>query len=105
MRCVDCGYDLVGLDGFKCPECGRPFDPEDETSFRSGRRRRRRERGYRETDAALVLLGIGALYVGGLFIGGLLVVALVTVALIVVAALLLVTVPVLRNRNRRDRMR
>lgn len=25
--CVPCGYDLRGLDEPRCPECGRPFDP------------------------------------------------------------------------------
>ncbi|MFO0833557.1 MAG: hypothetical protein U0638_01190 [Phycisphaerales bacterium] len=28
--CVDCGYDLAGLDGedaMRCPECGKKFDP------------------------------------------------------------------------------
>lgn len=25
-RCVDCGYDLMGLPEPRCPECGRPFE-------------------------------------------------------------------------------
>ncbi len=32
-RCIDCFYPLGGLDSRKCPECGRPFDFRDPTSF------------------------------------------------------------------------
>jgi hypothetical protein len=32
-RCLDCGYILHGLAEFRCPECGREFDPEDPESF------------------------------------------------------------------------
>lgn len=34
MRCMDCGYPLGGLKSRACPECGRPFDPEDRRTFR-----------------------------------------------------------------------
>ena len=27
--CQGCGYSLVGLSGDRCPECGRPFDPNE----------------------------------------------------------------------------
>jgi hypothetical protein len=27
--CQKCGYSLRGLDQFRCPECGEPFDPND----------------------------------------------------------------------------
>ncbi len=27
-RCPKCGYSLLGLREFRCPECGEPFDPE-----------------------------------------------------------------------------
>ena len=27
--CVGCNYALRGLADFRCPECGRPFDPRD----------------------------------------------------------------------------
>lgn len=40
-RCLGCGYDLRGLPENRCPECGRPFDPDDPESYvsklRSGR--------------------------------------------------------------------
>jgi hypothetical protein len=42
MRCSGCSYDLRGLPENRCPECGRPFDPDDPntyvTKLRSGRR-------------------------------------------------------------------
>lgn len=27
LRCAGCGYDLHGLPGNRCPECGQLFDP------------------------------------------------------------------------------
>jgi hypothetical protein len=27
-RCLECGYDLHGSPGPRCPECGTPFDPQ-----------------------------------------------------------------------------
>lgn len=27
MRCIGCGYSLIGLTEPRCPECGRPFTP------------------------------------------------------------------------------
>lgn len=32
-RCLACGYRLVGLHEAICPECGRPFDPDNEDTF------------------------------------------------------------------------
>lgn len=34
--CRDCGYILDGLPVNRCSECGRPFDPGDPRSYRSG---------------------------------------------------------------------
>jgi len=31
--CFDCRYPLDGLDSRACPECGRPFDPDDVGTF------------------------------------------------------------------------
>jgi hypothetical protein len=33
-KCLGCGYPLRGLPQHTCPECGRPFDPRDPTSFK-----------------------------------------------------------------------
>ena len=32
-RCRKCGYALRGLTAFRCPECGRAFDPANARSF------------------------------------------------------------------------
>jgi hypothetical protein len=36
-KCIDCNYALRGLTDFRCPECGRPFDPERHLSMNLGR--------------------------------------------------------------------
>jgi hypothetical protein len=33
MFCQGCGYNLFGLTSPQCPECGRPFDPNDASTF------------------------------------------------------------------------
>jgi predicted amidophosphoribosyltransferase len=35
--CSNCGYVLDGLPENRCPECGRPFDPDDPRTFRTAR--------------------------------------------------------------------
>jgi hypothetical protein len=37
VRCLSCKYSLVGLTGppYRCPECGREFDPNDPGTFAS----------------------------------------------------------------------
>jgi len=41
-RCLGCGYILDGLPEPRCPECGRPFDPNEPATYitrtESGRR-------------------------------------------------------------------
>jgi hypothetical protein len=32
-RCLSCAYVLTGLDGLRCPECGRHFDPRDPRTY------------------------------------------------------------------------
>jgi hypothetical protein len=32
-RCLGCGYILDGLPEHRCPECGRPFDPDDPATY------------------------------------------------------------------------
>ncbi len=31
--CKNCSYSLHGLLKHRCPECGEPFDPDDENTF------------------------------------------------------------------------
>ena len=33
MRCLRCHYPLTMLAAHACPECGRPFDPDDPRTF------------------------------------------------------------------------
>lgn len=33
-RCLGCGYLLRELQETRCPECGRPFDPTDRSTYR-----------------------------------------------------------------------
>ena len=32
-RCLSCGYDLWTATRRRCPECARPFDPDDPRTF------------------------------------------------------------------------
>ncbi|MHC5028803.1 MAG: RING finger protein [Planctomycetota bacterium] len=38
MFCRSCQYELAGLVAGRCPECGRPFDPSDRSTFETRRR-------------------------------------------------------------------
>ncbi len=38
--CLDCKYDLEHLLTNTCPECGRPFDPDNDSTFASSLGRR-----------------------------------------------------------------
>ncbi len=40
MYRLDCKYDLELLPSQTCPECGRPFDPDDGSTFASSHRKR-----------------------------------------------------------------
>ena len=33
VRCKTCHYSLTNLTKHRCPECGKPFDPNDPSSF------------------------------------------------------------------------
>lgn len=39
-HCLTCDYNLTGTLGSRCPECGRPFNLRDSSTFRIGGRRR-----------------------------------------------------------------
>ena len=34
MHCIDCDYALKKLESNRCPECGRPFDPQNPSTYR-----------------------------------------------------------------------
>src|SRR5262245_7654369 len=36
-QCAQCGYSLFALQTFRCPECGRAFDPTDQRTMWLGR--------------------------------------------------------------------
>lgn len=70
-RCWTCGYQLRGLEGTVCPECGRTFDPADPSTFdrrAPGWRRRRTIR--RGIVLGVVLLSTGAMYRQGKILKG-----------------------------------
>jgi hypothetical protein len=35
VRCKTCHYSLANLTEHRCPECGRPFDPHDPSTFKN----------------------------------------------------------------------
>lgn len=42
MQCLTCKYDLAHLTpdsggDYRCPECGRAFDPQDASTYESGK--------------------------------------------------------------------
>ena len=59
MYCIDCNYELLCLEAGRCPECGRTFDPDDETTYRHNPSKEE----YPELVRVLewVLLGSGSL--------------------------------------------
>jgi hypothetical protein len=65
--CMQCSYDLHGLQGNLCPECGRGFDLNDERTFSRTPDRRRRVPGI---EYVLLALAIGGLMVMAIFATG-----------------------------------
>jgi hypothetical protein len=63
--CMHCGYNLNNLSGSRCPECGRDFDPNDDSTYVRRTQRWYRYRGYFDR-----LLFVGALLSWCLFIAG-----------------------------------
>ena len=37
--CLSCRHSLRGIHSERCPECGRPFDPDDPATFATSLRR------------------------------------------------------------------
>ena len=66
--CRHCLYSLKGLTDARCPECGRPFDPDDARTFLDAQRlarRRRRKRALLASALVIpVLAGSITYYVG-----------------------------------------
>jgi hypothetical protein len=56
--CINCGYDLQALPEPRCPECGRGFDPDDPTTYRTSKARR--------PLSARRMLGAAACFLAGL---------------------------------------
>jgi hypothetical protein len=57
MYCLNCRYPLIALDTHRCPECGRPFNPQDPGTFARRAAVPVRERRFSaKLPAALVLL-------------------------------------------------
>lgn len=63
-HCLDCGYDLRGLETARCPECGRDFDPRNPTTF--GTRADNVDHRYVRVAAALLATTLVATGVLGL---------------------------------------
>ena len=54
--CLTCGYLLHGLPDAVCPECGRPFDPADPTTFNPDPMKNRRSRRINRLAVAVAML-------------------------------------------------
>ena len=65
MYCIDCLYALTGLTKYRCPECGRSFDPSRPRTYRHVPWRQ----WWRRTGVrpAMVLLVLATLVGGGLY--------------------------------------
>src|SRR3954469_11977685 len=46
LRCIGCGYALIGLTQNRCPECGREFDPHNPLTTDSSVYRQRLSLAY-----------------------------------------------------------
>lgn len=52
--CLSCEYVLDGLSEYRCPECGRRFDPDDANTYWDGQRRSLPDRIARAAGRAVV---------------------------------------------------
>ena len=66
-RCLGCGYSLMGLTTFRCPECGQVFDPADRRTYAtetlSGLDRWARLRSRRVIDLLMLVSFLGILFI------------------------------------------
>jgi len=61
MYCRNCWYILDGLSEHRCPECGRPFDPDNRRTYHTRPRARWWWRTLARTAIVLfILLAIAA---------------------------------------------
>lgn len=62
MWCLDCDYELINLTETRCPECGREFNANDASTFKTEAAvARSRSRGITATAViAAAALGIAA---------------------------------------------
>ena len=96
MWCIDCEYKLVGVPDSRCPECGRAFDPDDPSTYRTTIVQHRRALGLLSD---LLATAAGEILAVVLVVGGCLFLSLVTsfhwafvlvgIALVVVALVVL----------------
>lgn len=64
MYCRGCQYNLHGIVGFECPECGFPFDPTDHATFLKSPHKYHRLLSILQICFAVhPLIGIGGFYV------------------------------------------
>jgi hypothetical protein len=57
MYCLDCAYNLIGLDAHRCPECGLVYDPYDPESFDVTPGHHARDRASRWLEWMLIASG------------------------------------------------
>lgn len=57
MYCLGCSYELAAIESDRCPECGRPFSPDDKDSYGTHRHTREKERWLRQAEIVLVANG------------------------------------------------
>lgn len=73
MFCRQCEYALDGLETFRCPECGRTFDPDQRRSYRRSPRQwqfRMAVRAVLRTALRITGFACLALLIAGLITGG-----------------------------------
>jgi len=65
MYCLACTYHLQSLSSHVCPECGRPFDPDDPASYARSRFQVNDERRARRLEICTIGLSLIPLIANG----------------------------------------